>query len=110
MPGPMAMERPPQPPEVAAQQAPFSQVGGMMGQQAAAGNPLLSAFAAVSKVIEQMAKMAPPFAPYAQRMMAIGKAGIEEMAKSKGGAEQGPPMQGGEAPPPAGPPPGDMPA
>jgi hypothetical protein len=84
----MAMEKPPVPPEVQAQGAPFAQVGGMMGQQAAAGNPLTTAFQAVSKVLEQMAKTSPKMAPFVQRATAILKAGLEETLGGKQGAPE----------------------
>lgn len=102
MPQPMAMEKPPLPPEVAAQGAPFQQVGGMMQQKEAAGNPLTTAFDAVSKVLEQMAKTSPKMAPFVARAQAILKAGIEETMGGKA-------SPGGDQQPPAAPPPGNMP-
>lgn len=94
----MAMEKPPVPPEVAAQGAPpFAQVGGMMNQQAAAGNPLTTAFQAVSKVLEQMAKTSPKMAPFVQRASAILKAGLEE---TLGGKQGGPEETAPQAAPP----------
>ncbi len=104
MPPPLPMEKPPVPPEVAAQGAPFQQVGGMMGQQAAAGNPLTTAFDAVSKVLDQMAKTSPKIAPFVQRAMAILKSGIEETMGGKSGA-----ATDQNSGPPQAPPPGNMP-
>lgn len=84
---PMAMEKPPAPPEVAAQGQPFQQVGGMMAQQATAGNPLMTAFDAVNRVLTQMAKSSPKMAPFVARAQSILKAGLEEATGSKGNAE-----------------------
>jgi hypothetical protein len=115
MPG-MALEKPPVPPEVAAQQGggsamPFAGVGGQMADAAAQQPPIVQAYDAVTKVIANMAKLDPAMGPFAERAQAILKAGLEAVAQKKGGgAGPGGPGPGGPPPPPQGPPAGPMPA
>jgi hypothetical protein len=100
-----AMERPPQPPGVQAQQGgEFAGAGANMADKAGAGNPLTAGIQAVEKVLMNMAKASPKLGPYVERAMAILKAGVEEAAGKQGGS---PEPQGG---PPSGPPAGQMPA
>ena len=86
---PMAMERPPMPPDVQAQmgggggETPFAGVGGMMAQQNAAGNPLKNAYDAVERVLTNMVKASPKMGPYVQRAIAILKAGMDEAGGQK---------------------------
>lgn len=106
----MAMEKPPMPPEVQAQMGggapPFAGVGGMMAQNASAGNPLKSALDMTTKMWANVVKQNPKMGPYVQRAMAILNAGLEEVAGSKPGGAT-PPENGGEVP--SGPQPGQMP-
>lgn len=106
----MAMEKPPMPPEVAAQMAgggapPFAGVGGMMADQQKAGNPLKTALDATTKLWANVVKGNPKLGPYVERAIAILNAGLQEAANAASGGSQG----GGEVPPP-GPSAGQMPA
>lgn len=106
----MAMEKPPMPPDVAAQMSgggapPFAGVGGMMADQQKAGSPLKTALDATTKLWANAVKGNPKLGPYVERAMAILNAGLQEVANAKPGG--GP--EGGEVPP-AGPQAGQMPA
>lgn len=109
----MAMERPPMPPDVQAQMGggnggapPFAGVGGMMAEKAAAGDPLKTAIDATEKLWTNASKGNPVMEPFVNRALAILRAGLEEVAKQKGGGGAPPP---GPTPVPAAPGAGQMP-
>lgn len=113
MPG-MALEKPPVPPDVAAQQGggsamPFSGVGGQMADAAAQAPPIVQAYDAVTKVLANMGKLDPVMGPFVERAQAILKAGLEQVQQKKGAGPSGP-GPGGAPPPPQAPPAGPMPA
>lgn len=113
MPG-MALEKPPVPPDVAAQSGggggpmPFAGVGGQMADAAAQAPPVVQAFQAVSKVLANMAKLDDTMGPFVERAMAILKSGLEASQQKK--ASPGGPGPGGPPMPPGAPPAGPMPA
>ena len=93
-------ETPKAPPEVSGQMGgetekmPFSGVGKMMADKPAPGGAsptggLQAAGDAVEKVIDNMAQQAEVFAPYANRMKQILKAGLAEVAKAGVGGKPG---------------------
>jgi hypothetical protein len=98
---------PPQPPDVTSQMgaSPFSGVSSMLQQKAGQGgeqgggaNPkgaLLAQSEAVKKVVDQMAKMEPGFAPFADRIRSLLDAGVG--AVTSGGSPQ--PGSSAEMPP-----------
>lgn len=79
-------QTPPQPPDITAQQgqSPYSGVSSMMQQQqgqqqGGAPDPkgaLVAQSDAVKKVVDQMAKMEPAFAPFADRIKSLLDAGL----------------------------------
>lgn len=111
--GTMAMERPPMPPDVAAQMGqgggggapPFAGVGAQMAEKQQTGDPLKSALDMTTKLWANAVKGNPKLGPYVQRALAILNAGLEEAAGSKPGGA--PSENGGQTP--AGPQPGQMP-
>lgn len=103
----MPMERLPMPPDVQAQMggggaggASFSDVGGMLAQRQAAGNPLKSAMDMTAKLWTNVVRGNPKMGVYVQRALAILNAGLEETAKeTPGGAQraEGGGQAGGQA-------------
>ena len=112
MAGPMAMEKPPMPPDLAAQTGgggapPFSDVGAQMAAKQQAGSPLKGALDTTTKLWANVVKANPKMGPYVARAMAILNAGIDESTpKPDAGAPS--PGDGGPVPP-GPPPPGAMP-
>jgi hypothetical protein len=109
----MAMEKPPMPPDLAAQTGgggapPFADVGAQMGQKQQAGNPLKGALDTTTKLWMNVVKGNPKMGPYVQRAMAILNAGIEESSPKPEGGGAPTPGDGGPVPP-GPPPPGAMP-
>ena len=117
--GTMAMERPPMPPDVAAQMGPkgggpppFAGVGAQMAQQAQAGNPLKLALDSTNKIWAEVIKAEPRMEPFVTRARTILEQGLEVVSKGGGppgapGGAAGPSENAGEVP--AGPQPGQMP-
>jgi hypothetical protein len=103
---PVDLANPPaQPPDVTSQQAgggggaALAELAQRQVQQAAAGAPpgplpspadphgaLRAGFELVRRILEEMSRLSPEFAPFAQRMIAIGSAGLGEAVTRAGKA------------------------
>lgn len=88
---------PPLPPDVASQmgQPPSAQVAQMVSHGALAANPqgaILAQGQAVEKVLRDMARTQPKFGPFADRMVAVLKAGLGELTGPDSTASQPAPM------------------
>lgn len=101
------------PPDVAAQMGgggggqSFEGVGGMMAQKAGAGDPMKMALDMTEKMWTKVVQGNPKLGSYVARALQILKAGLEESAGSKPGAQQGS-ENGGQVP--KGPDAGNVPA
>lgn len=109
MPNPISAGVPP-PPDVAAQMghtSPMDQVTGSVASHLMAGGiaphgALLSQGQAVEKVIQQMGRISPKFAPWGDKIVTLLKTGLAEAAGGAAHGEPGPPPGGPSLRPPTG--------